>query len=310
MTTATKEIKLNKSKVEFDEAAHTYHLNGKELQGITGTLIKRAFPDTYKDIPKAVLDKAAERGGMIHNSFELFCTVFGADISQYPNPTEEIQAFHSMLLAYDLHHVESEYLVTDFTHFASAIDGVFADSDGNIYLVDYKTTSTLHYDNVSLQLSIYARWFEQMNPDLKVKELVCMWFKNGQSKFQPLPRVSDAKIEDLISAYLNHDEHYRYEVEIPEQFSALEQEYLLLTARLDALKMRQEEVKTQLMKMMQANKQKSIKTSFASYSYISESKQSKFDSKKFKESVSDEEYNKYLKTSTVKAQIKITIKKE
>lgn len=308
MTQAAKRITLAKSKVIFDETAHTYTLGDKQLQGITGTLIKRAFPDTYKDIPEAVLAKAAERGGMIHNSFELFCTLFDADIKKYPNPTEEIQAFHSMLLAYDLHHVESEYLVTDFTHFASAIDGIFADSEGNIYLVDYKTTSTLHYDNVSLQLSIYAKWFEQMNPDLKVKEIVCMWFKNGQSKFQPLPRVDDGKIEDLISAYLNGDEGYHYEVEIPEQFSALEQEYLLLTARMDALKMRQDEVKAQLMQMMEQNKQKSIKTSYASYAYVPSTNKKTFDSKLFKDTEPDH-YEHYLKETETKPSIRITLKK-
>lgn len=198
----TQNIKLNKPKVTFIEETHKYFLGKKELKGITGTLVRKAFPDTYKDIPESVLMKAAERGGMIHNSFELFCTVFDSDINMYPNPTEEIRAFNSMLVSYGLHHVDSEYLVTDSENFASAIDGVFADSDGNIYLVDYKTTSTLHYDNVSLQLSIYARWFEEQNPDLKVKELVCMWFKNGQSRFQPLPRVSEEKIDALIKAYL------------------------------------------------------------------------------------------------------------
>ena len=306
MTTETKEIKLNKSKVVFDEAAHTYHLEGKQLQGITGTLIKRAFPDTYKGISEAVLAKAAERGGMIHNSFELFCTVFGADIKQYPDPTEEIQAFHSMLLAYDLRHVESEYLVTEGEHFASAIDGIFADSEGNIFLCDYKTTSTLHYDNVSLQLSIYARWFEQMNPDLKVKELVCMWFKNGQSKFQPLPRVSDEKIDELIKAYLENDENYRYEVEIPEEFSALEQEYIFLTARIDALKIRQDEIKERLMHMMEENKQKSVKTTSASYSYIAASTAKRFDSKLFKDT-EPEHYEYYLKEVETKPSIRIKL---
>lgn len=198
----TQNIKLNKPKVTFIEETHQYFIGKKQLKGITGTLVRKAFPDTYKDIPEPVLMKAAERGGMIHNSFELFCTVFDSDINMYPNPTEEIRAFNSMLVSYGLHHVDSEYLVTDGEDFASAIDGVFADSDGNIYLVDYKTTSTLHYDNVSLQLSIYARWFEEQNPDLKVKELVCMWFKNGQSRFQPLPRVSEEKIDALIKAYL------------------------------------------------------------------------------------------------------------
>ena len=302
----TQNIKLNKPKVTFIEETHKYFLGKKELKGITGTLVRKAFPDTYKDIPESVLMKAAERGGMIHNSFELFCTVFDSDIKMYPNPTEEIRAFNSMLVSYGLHHADSEYLVTDGEDFASAIDGVFADSDGNIYLVDYKTTSTLHYDNVSLQLSIYAKWFEEQNPDLKVKEIVCMWFKNGQSKFQPLQRVSDEQIDELINAYLTDDAEYQYKVEVPEQFSALEQEYRLITARMDALKIKQDDLKEQIMKMMEANKQKSIKTNIGSYSYVAATTKKTFDTKLFKDT-EPEHYEYYLKETTTKPSIRIKL---
>lgn len=302
----TQNIKLNKPKVTFIEETHQYFIGKKQLKGITGTLIRKAFPDTYKDIPESVLMKAAERGGMIHNSFELFCTVFDSDIKMYPNPTEEIRAFNSMLVSYGLHHVDSEYLVTDGEDFASAIDGVFADSDGNIYLVDYKTTSTLHYDNVSLQLSIYARWFEEQNPDLKVKELVCMWFKNGQSRFQPLPRVSEEKIDALIKAYLEDDPDYKYEVEVPEAFSSTEQKYRLVTARIDALKIEQDALKEKLMKMMEANKQKSIKTQYGSYSYVESTTKRTLDTKLFKEKYPNA-YEKLTKVSISKPSIRIKL---
>lgn len=306
MTATTKKISLNVPKVTFIEETHQYFIGKKELQGVTGTLIKKAFPDTYKNIPESVLKKAAERGGLIHNTFETFCSIFDADIKQYPNPTEELQAFHSMLVAYDLHYVASEYLVTDGENFASAIDGIFADSEGNIYLVDYKTTATLHYDNVSLQLSIYAKWFEEQNPDLKVKEIVCMWFKNGQSKFQPLPRVSDEQIDELINAYLADDAEYQYKVEVPEQFSALEQEFRLITARVDALKIKQDELKEKIMKMMEDNKQKSVKTQFASYSYVAATTKKTFDTKLFKDTEPDH-YEHYLKETTTKPSIIIKL---
>lgn len=306
MTETTKKISLNVPKVTFIEETHQYFIGEKELKGVTGTLIKKAFPDTYKNIPESVLKKAAERGGLIHNTFETFCSIFDADIKQYPNPTEELQAFHSMLVAYDLHYVASEYLVTDGENFASAIDGIFADNEGNIYLVDYKTTATLHYDNVSLQLSIYAKWFEEQNPDLKVKEIVCMWFKNGQSKFQPLPRVADYQIDDLIAAYLADDAEYQYKVEVPEQFSALEQEFRLITARVDALKIKQDELKEKIMKMMEDNKQKSVKTQFASYSYVAATTKKTFDTKLFKDTEPDH-YEHYLKETTTKPSIRIKL---
>lgn len=306
MTETTKKISLNVPKVTFIEETHQYFIGKKELKGVTGTLIKKAFPDTYKNIPESVLMKAAERGGLIHNTFETFCSIFDADIKKYPNPTEELQAFHSMLVAFDLHYVASEYLVTDGENFASAIDGIFTDDEGNIYLVDYKTTSTIHYGNVSLQLSIYAKWFEEQNPDLKVKEIVCMWFKNGQSKFQPLPRVADYQIDDLIAAYLADDAEYQYKVEVPEQFSALEQEYRLITARMDALKIKQDDLKEKMMKMMEANKQKSIKTNIGSYSYVAATTKKTFDTKLFKDT-EPEHYEYYLKDTTTKPSIRIKL---
>lgn len=299
-------MKLVKSKVRFDEEHHRYFLGEKELSGITGTLIKKAFPDTYKGIPDAILAKAAERGSVVHQNLELFDTICNSDINIFPSVLPEVKDYNEMIISYGLHHVDSEYLVTDNENFASAIDKVLADDEGNIYLADIKTTATLHYDNVSLQLSIYAKWFEEQNPDLKVKEIVCMWFKNGQSKFQPLPRVSDEQIDELINAYLADDTDYQYKVEIPEQFSALEQEYRLITARMDALKIKQDELKEQIMKMMEDNKQKSVKTQFASYSYVAATTKKTFDTKLFKDTEPDH-YEHYLKETTTKPSIRIKL---
>lgn len=299
-------MKLVKSKVRFDEEHHRYFLGEKELSGITGTLIKKAFPDTYKGIPNAVLAKAAERGSVVHQNLELFDTICNSDINIMPSVLPEVKDYNEMLISYGLHHVDSEYLVTDNENFASAIDKVLEDNEGNIYLADIKTTATLHYDNVSLQLSIYAKWFEEQNPDLKVKEIVCMWFKNGQSKFQPLPRVADYQIDDLINAYLADDTDYQYKVEVPEQFSALEQEYRLITARMDALKIKQDDVKEQIMKMMEANKQKSIKTNIGSYSYVESTTKRTLDTKLFKEKYPNA-YERLTKVSISKPSIRIKL---
>ena len=299
-------MKLVKSKVRFDEEHHRYFLGEKELSGITGTLIKKAFPDTYKGIPDAILAKSAERGSVVHQNLELFDTICNSDVNIMPSVLPEVKDYNEMLISYGLHHVDSEYLVTDNENFASAIDKVLADDEGNIYLADIKTTAALHYDNVSLQLSIYAKWFEEQNPDLKVKEIVCMWFKNGQSKFQPLPRVSDEQIDELINAYLTDDADYQYKVEVPEQFSALEQEYRLITARIDAMKIVQDDLKEKIMKMMEDNKQKSIKTNIGSYSYVEATTKKVFDTKLFKDT-EPEHYEYYLKETATKPSLRIKL---
>ena len=65
-------IKLVDSQVAFNQEEHTYSLNGVTLKGITGMIKSQLFPDMYKDIPQYILDKAAERGTMVHESIELF----------------------------------------------------------------------------------------------------------------------------------------------------------------------------------------------------------------------------------------------
>lgn len=297
---------LSISEVRFVEDTHQYFLGDRELKGITSTLVRLAFPDTYKGIPPSVLKRAAERGSIVHQTLELFNTMFSSDITKWVGTvTPELQAYSDMLEAYELKHLAAEYIVSDNEHFASAIDEVLADADGEVWLIDYKTTSQLHYEQVSLQLSIYARWFRQMNPAVKVKGIAAMWLRGDNSKFQPLPLVPDDKIDELIAAYLNNDTGYTYHVEIPEQFSILEQDYMLVTARMEILAKRQEELKRQIMQLMEAGKTKSVKTAYGSYAYVAASTVRKFDSKAFKEAVSDEEYSKYLKETITKPSIRI-----
>ena len=56
------EIKLNTSKVRFVSETHQYFIGDKELFGITNTLIKRAYPDTYRTFRSTFLNKQRETG--------------------------------------------------------------------------------------------------------------------------------------------------------------------------------------------------------------------------------------------------------
>ena len=65
-------IALQPSGVTFVNATHQYFRDsdGKELRGITSTLVKRAFPSDYDGIPEETLRRAAERGTRIHEAIE------------------------------------------------------------------------------------------------------------------------------------------------------------------------------------------------------------------------------------------------
>ena len=303
-------ITLTESKVKFFQEEHKYFLGDKELKGITGTLIRKAFPETYKDIPEYILNRAAERGSIVHEQLELFKTVFGSDPSLWQGEwTNELSNFTHIMTEHSLKHVASEYLVTDGENFASSIDAVFTDAEGDIVLVDYKTTSQIHYDNVSLQLSIYAKFFETMNPGLKVAHIVCVWLHGTESKYVDLPRVDDGKIDTLIKAYLDNDESYVYQLDTPKTFTELEARYVELYTQVDKLNHELADVKERMLKHMKEEKAKSYKTAFGSYSFIPGGMTDKFDTTKFKKEHEDL-YKKYIKTSSTKEQIRITLKKQ
>ena len=75
---------------------------------------------------------------------------------------------------------------------------------------------------------------------------------------------------------------------------------------MDALKIKQDDVKEKIMKMMVANKQKSIKTNIGSYSYVAATTKKTFDTKLFKDT-EPEHYEYYLKETTTKPSLRIKL---
>jgi len=199
-----KEMELAKTDVVFDQEHHAYTLHGKSLQGITSTLIRWMFPDTYTYIPQDTLRKAAERGSFIHEDIELADTL-GITTSQ----CEEAQEYVRLRNEMGLKALANEYLVTDGKDFASSIDIVFDD----LSIADIKCTSKVHTDNVRLQLSIYAYFFEKMNKGRKVNRLIVVWLPKkqyGQPKFIEVERIKVMDVKKMIGAYLDGETNEKF----------------------------------------------------------------------------------------------------
>ena len=178
-------MKLNQSWVVFDKDEHTYTLNGRILHGITGMLSRQLFADKYKDIPAFVLQRAAERGTMIHEDCE-FADATGLE----PQTTE---GRNYLELRKDFTVLCNEYTVSDNEFFASNIDCVW-EKDGEVVLADIKTTSHLDEEYVAWQLSIYAYLFELQNPHLKVARLFAVWLRDEIAKLVEVERKPTAEI--------------------------------------------------------------------------------------------------------------------
>lgn len=177
---------LKRSKVLFDEEFHTYMLDGVFLSGITKVLGEKLFPDKYKDIPDAIVEKARERGSKIHkeieNSFKGVEQIFTSD---------EFDAFKKDTK--DIKFIENEFIVSDEKKYASAIDLI--DEDINLY--DVKTSYKLDKEYVQWQLSIYAYLLEKQC-DVKVGKLYGIHLKGDKCKITEVQRIDTDRVEALL----------------------------------------------------------------------------------------------------------------
>lgn len=163
-------IKLNNSGVVFDKAAHTYRYNGEKLKGITGRIneyLDTIFTD-IDSLPEYVQERIEEAriyGDGVHNAIE---DDFKGEMPDL-DFLEELEDYKRLCKKNNLKMIASEYAVTDGMKYASCIDGVFVDSDNNIFLGDFKTPKQDKREYNTIQLSIYKHFFELVNPHLEVK---------------------------------------------------------------------------------------------------------------------------------------------
>lgn len=258
------EIKLNPSGVVFDERNHLYSLNGKPLKGITGMIGRQLFPDKYDGIPQRVLDKAAEYGSSVHSTIEL-CDSLG----DHDNPDPIYQAYRSLLFSEGLEPIANEYIVTDFVHFASPIDVVAVDKNGDIAIIDIKTTSKHDGEYVSWQGSVLALLFYITNPHLqgKVKSVYTIWLpKEMYGKptiFKEWMRPED-DVRELLDAEIEHRQVSLTPKDADNALSLTEDaiaEFANIEKQLAEMKDRSKELRDGLLLAMKENGVKSFKCS-------------------------------------------------
>ena len=188
---------MKASNVIFDEVEHTYHLYGKKLKGITGTLIPHAIGQKYADVPEHILEEKAKYGKRVHSEIEMYLNGF-----EPSNPTSEFLAFKKWQLDSDIKFIKSEFIVSDNANFATPIDAI--DNENNLY--DWKTTYVLDLESLSWQLSICA-YFNELQGN-KVNKLYALHLRGlDEPNLVEIERIPNSEVQRLIECYLN-DEPY------------------------------------------------------------------------------------------------------
>ena len=283
--------------------------NGRYLSGITSLLSRQLFQDKYDGIPQATLDAAAAKGSAIHEECADLAT-FGV-AGTYP----ETEAFARLLTREGIEPLEAEYTVSDGEHYASKIDLL----DRSLNLYDLKTTSTLDTEYVSWQLSIYARLFEMQNPGLQVGRLAAIHLRGKRAKLVRVARKSAEAVSRLLADDLAGRQYIQPDAHLSPAGSGESQEGML--AKLTDIERAIIEIKTRL---AQAEEQKKSLTEALyqemdargvykldsptlSITRIADTTAETFDSKAFRAD-HPELYGKYLRETTRKGYVKITLK--
>lgn len=285
---------LRMSPVLFNEDGHTYKIFAGEkacdLQGVT-PIIAWLFPDTYKGIPKNILNQAAEYGSMIHKKCELADSLGIVD-----DPI--VQAYMDLKEAKGIKTLVNEYLVSDERRVASSIDMLSEDYD----IIDVKTTSKVHIPHVTMQTSIYAWLFELQNYGLKANNLYCMWLPKpqyGEPDIIQLQRVPSSICEQVVDLYFQNanpiqaralltacgfsfDEGQKVYKDIPQGVLDMMEELQIVKENLDSLKKREDELKQAIFQVMKGENLKNWGTDLIQFTVKAAYSQTTVDSAKLK----------------------------
>lgn len=295
-----KKTKLKNCGVKFNQEKHEYWLGDKQLQGITGVLERRLFPDKYKFVSKEMMERAAERGTFVHEQIEL-----AESLGVNPD-VQEVQNYLKLKEEYGLKMLESEYTVSDLENYATNIDGVYDVEENVVDIADYKTTSKFDKESVSWQLSVCAYFLEKCNPKVNVRKLFGIWLRGDIYRLIEVDRKPVELVKALLLADHN-DMPFTLASEIPDYVSIEEESIIALSQRKAEIDEELETIKANLMERMAADGKKSIDTGKVLITLKAASTQMRFDAKKL---MADDEtlYNKYLKETNVKESLTMKVR--
>lgn len=294
--------------IQFNEETHTYTLDGKEIISATQLMRKHGLSADYSGVSEEVLQKAADRGTVVHKEIEEWIET--GEVGFTPDCASFVRyAGENRLGA-----MTSEQIVyTDIC--AGMIDltcynGVL---DADI-IVDYKKTANLNADAVSWQLSIYDYLSGKMiGKNAYIYDMAfCFHFdKDGNLKPVEINRKPYEEVDKLMECE-RRGEIYKRDTSIVagEQVAKIEAIFSEIQS-LEIAKKEQEEklakIKEALLVEMEKKAIECIETDTLKISYVAPFDKISLDAARFKNEL-PELAKSYEKKTKVKANLRITPK--
>lgn len=191
--------------LRFEPNSHTYWYGDETVMSVT-QILKMVFPMKYRGVPAEYLERAAERGNIIHGLIEDYAI----------NQTDDAR-FNMLLegINYDLIERQKDIVVTSCEEMLLYMDGgrplyagtydLMGTMENQTCIIDIKTTSKLDDDYLRWQLSMYAMAYKQMYGK-PIERLGAIWYpKNGTGHFKEYYRYNEdmilKEVREIVEEY-------------------------------------------------------------------------------------------------------------
>lgn len=186
--------------LEYIDDTHTYLVDGLIVPSIT-QLIKMKFSNKYKDVPKGVLKKAADKGTDMHLAIELY------EKEGKESDLIELRNYKFLKKHNKLEVLKSEVPIILFYKdkpiAAGRLDQVIK-IDESKGINDLKRTSAFDKEYVTLQTNLYRIGYQQ-SYDEKIDFVSGLHLRDKTRKFYKL-LVNEEYANSIIEKYLEKED--------------------------------------------------------------------------------------------------------
>lgn len=299
----------NNTDLYFHEETHTYthKITGKEVISATQLMVEQGLAPDYSSVDEDYLKQCADRGKLIHKEIEDFIET--GKIGFTNECLTFVENFGSLLKRFGANKAESEVVLDGFEYAGTA--DLILKKDGKVVAIgDIKTTSTLHEDAVSWQLSLYADAVNRTSGETDIS-LFAIHFTNDEMRTVPIGRKSDEALGAMLSMHRAGKKYSNEIVGIDEGVLLALSEAEKVIAYHEALKKQlikeEQEIRSAIMAAMEKQGIKTFSNDFMRITYIGESERTSVDVTALRKD-HPEIAKEYEKKSVVKPSLKITLK--
>ena len=186
--------------LEYYDDTHTYIYNGIVLPSIT-QMLKVKFGNKYDGIPRATLERAADRGNAVHRAIELY------EQMGVPSDLPELRNWCFLKRQYGIECIDNEVPIVLFEGDEAVACGrldLVIEIDGQVGLGDTKRTSALDKNYLAYQLNLYRIAYQQCY-GTPIAFLRGIHLREDVRKCISLP-IDESLVKTIINAYRGNQE--------------------------------------------------------------------------------------------------------